>query len=68
MFRPTITPHPDAPILITNTIGPFLKAAVYDTSRNALVPAGWFYLSKYDGWTLHKFDWEKRINSKPPED
>jgi hypothetical protein len=34
-----------------------------------MLPCGWFWLGKYEGWTLHKFDWNKRIDaesSKPP--
>ena len=69
MFSPKIEPHPDAPILITNSFGGFVEGAVYDQERNAMVPCGWFWIGKYEGWTLHKFDWNKRIdaeNSKEP--
>ena len=61
IFKPTIEPHPDAPILITNTCGGFVEGAVYDKDRNAMIPAGWFWIGRYDGWTLHKFDWNSRI-------
>ena len=69
MFSPKIEPHPDAPILITNSFGGFVEGAVYDQERNAMVPCGWFWIGKYEGWTLHKFDWNKRIdaeNTKEP--
>ncbi|MBT3277756.1 MAG: hypothetical protein HN370_00070 [Phycisphaerales bacterium] len=61
LFRPEVTPHPDAPILIVKTFAGFARGAVYDKERNAMIPCGWFYLGRYDGWSLHKFDWEKQI-------
>ena len=64
MFKARIEPHPDAPILITNTCGGFVKGAVYDKERNAMIPAGWFWIGRYDGWTLHKFDWNSRIETE----
>ena len=64
MLKPKIEPHPDAPILITNTCGGFVKGAVYDKERNAMIPAGWFWIGRYDGWTLHKFDWNSRIETE----
>ena len=64
IFKPSIEPHPDAPILITDTFGGFIKGAVYDRERNAMIPCGWFWIGKYDGWTLHKFDWNKRIDAE----
>jgi hypothetical protein len=71
LFTPKIEPHPDAPILVTDTFGGFVKGAVYDKERNAMVPCGWFWIGRYDGWTLHKFDWDKRIaaekTKKPAE-
>lgn len=64
LFTPKIAPHPDAPILITRTVGNFVQGAVYDKERNAMIPAGWFWLGRYDGWTLHKFDWNQRIDAE----
>ena len=64
IFTARIEPHPDAPILVTDTFGGFVKGAVYDRERNAMVPAGWFWLGRYDGWTLHKFDWQERIDAE----
>ena len=64
MFKARIEPHPDAPILITDTCGGFVKGAVYDKERNAMVSAGWFWIGRYDGWTLHKFDWNSRIEAE----
>ena len=61
IFTAKIEPHPDAPILVTDTFGGFVKGAVYNKDRNEMVPAGWFWLGRYDGWTLHKFDWSARI-------
>jgi hypothetical protein len=29
-----------------------------------MVPCGWFWIGRYDGWTLHKFDWQKRIEAE----
>ena len=63
MWKPHMEPYPDAPILITNTFGGRVQGAIYDADQNQLVPCGWFNLSDYDGWTLHKFDWSKRIES-----
>ena len=67
MFTPKVLPHPDAPILITDNFGGFVKGAVYDKNRNALIPCGWFWIGNYTGWTLHKFDWNKRIDRKKPK-
>ena len=64
MFTPKIESHPDAPILITDTCGGCVKGAVYDKERNAMIPAGWFWIGRYDGWTLHKFDWNSRIEAE----
>jgi hypothetical protein len=61
LSKTEITPHPDAPILITDTFGGFVKGAVYDKEQNAMIPVGWFPISRYNGWTLHKFDWNTRI-------
>jgi hypothetical protein len=69
IFTPTIEPHPDAPIWITNTFAGFVKGAVYDKERNVMVPCGWFWIGRFDGYTLHKFNWQKRIDADnvPPE-
>jgi len=67
IFTPRIEPHPDAPILMTDTFGGFVKGAVYDKDRNAMVPCGWFWVGRYDGWTLHKFDWNRRIEAEQAE-
>ena len=64
LWTPKIEPHPDAPIYISQQFGGFVKGAVYDKDRNALVPTGWFWLGKYKGWTLHKFNWQKRIEAQ----
>ena len=64
MFAPRIEPHPDAPILVTDTFGGFVKGAVYDRERNEMLPCGWFWIGRYDGWTLHKFDWNQRIEAE----
>jgi hypothetical protein len=64
IFKAKIEPHPDSPILITRTCGGFVKGAVYDRERNAMIPAGWFWIGRYDGWTLHKFDWNSRIEKE----
>lgn len=64
MSKPRIEPHPDSPILITDTFGGLVKGAVYDKERNAMIPAGWFWIGRYDGWTLHKFDWNSRIEAE----
>ncbi len=65
VFAPRIEPHPDAPILITDTFGGFVEGAVYDKDRNAMVPCGWHWIGRYDGWTLHRFDWNERIDTQP---
>jgi hypothetical protein len=64
LFAPRIEPHPDAPILVTDTFGGFVKGAVYDKERNEMLPCGWFWIGRYDGWTLHKFDWNQRIEAE----
>lgn len=64
IFAPRIEPHPDAPLLVTKTFGGFVQVAVYDKDRNAMVPAGWAWIGRYDGWTLHKFKWADRIDTE----
>jgi len=38
-----------------------VQGAVYDKERNEMIPCGWFWSGRYSGWTLHKFDWNTRI-------
>jgi len=63
-FAPRIEPHPDAPLLLTKSFAGFGQVAVYDKERNAMLPAGWVWLGRYDGWTLHKFNWQDRIDAE----
>lgn len=56
--------HPDAPILIQEISGNKIKIAVYSRSRNSMVDFGWIKLSDLQGWTIHKYDWEKFIESR----
>jgi len=64
LFAPRIEPHPDAPLLVTRTFAGFAETAVYDKERNEMLPAGWAWMGRYDGWTLHKFDWNTRIDAE----
>lgn len=50
---------PDAPMLIREVSGDKVKVALYDRANTKLVDFGWVHVPV--GWTLHKFDWEKRI-------
>ena len=62
-----VMPHPDAPLLIVDTFGPWIKVAVYDKDNNEMIEvSGWLKISDYKGRTLHKYNWDKVIqeNSK----
>ena len=53
-----ITKHPDAPMLILNATGK-AQVAIYDAETQTLVKYGGVDLSRLEGWTISKFDWEE---------
>ena len=53
--------HPDAPMLILEVRGQYAEVAVYSKADNQLLEYGWIDLAEYEGWTIHKFNWEKYI-------
>ena len=53
-----ITKHPDAPMLILNATGK-AQVAIYDAKTETLVKYGSVDLSRLEGWTITKFDWEE---------
>ena len=60
MPKPTkIVRHPDAPMLITNIKGRWPRISVWDSEAERLFDAGWVDPATLQGWTLHKYDWEK---------
>ena len=47
-------------MLIQQVKGTKVLVAVYDKQSNALIQFGWVRVP--EGWTLHKYDWEKYID------
>ena len=62
-FRPeAIVTHPDAPFLISEIKGKYADVYVYDKANNRMIRVGWIEMgSKFKGYTLSKYDWEKFI-------
>jgi len=58
--RHEIVKHPDAPMLIAETRGGYVRVFVYRKADARLVEYGWVRLSTVKGWTLTKYDWEAR--------
>lgn len=66
-FRPAeVIKHPDAPVVIVQVKGSYIRAYVYDKAKNELTDFGWIQLtdSNAKGWTLLKYDWEKFIEAR----
>lgn len=66
-FRPAeVIKHPDAPVLIAEVKNGYIRAYVYDKAKNELTDYGWMQLndSNAKGWTLLKYDWEKKIAAR----
>lgn len=59
--RDEIMKHPDAPMLIAEARGRYLRVFVYRKADAKLVEYGWIRASEVKGWTLTKYDWEARI-------
>ncbi len=60
-FGPRIVKHPDAPMLIEEVSWGKASVAIYSKKSNSLIHYGWIKIPV--GWTLHKFDWERHIES-----
>ena len=57
-FKPDrVVRHPDAPMLVTETNGEWLRVSAYDPMENELVEAGWVKNEETVGWTLSKYNW-----------
>lgn len=56
-----IVPFPDAPLLIAESRGEYVRAFIYKRETRELVELGWVRLEGYEGWTLTKYDWEARV-------
>lgn len=66
-FRPAeVIKHPDAPILIAEAKGNYIRAYVYDKAKNEMTDFGWIRLNNSNarGWSLLKYDWENYILEK----
>ena len=69
-FTPgSIVKHPDAPMMIQDAKGLFIRVAVYDKEENKLIEYGWIPVmdATLQGWTLSKFDWEAFIDKRKKE-
>jgi hypothetical protein len=49
---------PDAPMLIQESKGGYIRIAIYNSEENTLVDYGWIKVRELKGWTLSKYDWE----------
>lgn len=66
-FRPPeIVKHPDAPVLIAEVKGNYIRGYVYDKAKNELTDFGWIKLENSNavGWTLFKYNWDKVIQKE----
>ena len=54
-----IVRHPDAPMLVTESKGDWLRVSVYDSTEGSLIDAGWVETNETVGWTVSKYDWER---------
>ena len=59
----TIIKHPDAAMFILSASGT-VRIGIYDTEENQIIEYGTVDLSKFSGWTIHKFNWEKFIEDR----
>ncbi len=59
--RSEILKHPDAPMLIAEARGRYLRVFVYVKDEARLIEYGWVRASEVEGWTLTKYDWEARV-------
>jgi len=65
-FKPDqIVRHPDAPMLVTDAKGDWLRVSVYDRESNSLIDSGWLEAEETVGWTISKYDWESFITEQP---
>lgn len=61
-FQPDrVIRHPDAPMLVTEVRGEWLRVSAYDMTDGmtdgALIDTGWINTKDIEGWTIAKFDW-----------
>ena len=54
-----IIKHPDAPMLVESSHWNGVDVSIYDKETNSLIHYG--RVEVPEGWTLHKYDWEKFI-------
>ena len=65
---PRVVKHPDAPMLVLEAKGGYLRVAVYSKIGNEMIEAGWIPAEDAVGWTVSKYDWEKFIAEKGGSD
>ncbi len=54
--RVTLVRQPDAPMLIMETKGKYVKVALWDKESKSLLEYGW--IETPEGWTLMKYNWD----------
>lgn len=65
-FAPTeIVKHPDAPMLINEARGDYVRVSLYSRACNCMVEYGWVEMDeRLHGWTLTKTNWEAFIEGE----
>jgi hypothetical protein len=59
LHKTQLIKHPDSPMLIQKVKGTKVLVALYSKGDNTMLKYGWVRVP--EGWTLHKYDWEKYI-------
>jgi len=67
--RNPIIKHPDSSVQIIKIRDPWFGppealVAGYDSSKNKMIELGWVDLTKFEYWTLTKYDWKKKIKAR----
>jgi hypothetical protein len=55
-----VVKHPDAPMLFIRAWGK-AEVSIYDAENNKMIDYGRVDLRQFEGWTLHKYNWEELI-------
>ena len=64
LAKQPVIKHPDSSVQIIEVNGDAVKVAVYSKTKNKMIVYGWIDLEKLKGWTITKYDWEKKIKER----
>lgn len=67
--RNPVIKHPDASVQIIEVRTPWFgdpqaRVAGYDKVKNRMIDLGWVDLTKFEAWTLTKYDWQNKIKAR----